>query len=165
MLEFVVMAIKKNDNNDDVRSNPDQTAKNDEDVFKTSEFPPEFFRTPEFDEEFFKTPEFPPDFFKTSPAEPLPPTDTNLTASDVAEWMESQVMKSDYLARDHAAYYIQGHFGDRFTFININGNLAIAREVLAEFYQRTKDTIVWCKSERYGRKRQPQDEPSREQKC
>lgn len=212
MLELVVMASKKNDDNDDEKSNLDQTSNQDEDIFKASESPLEFFKTPQFDEEFFKTPEFPPDlfktpefdeeffktpefrrdlfktpefdeeffktpefptdffktlefdeeffktptslqfFFKTSPAEPLPPPDPNLTASDVAEWMESQVMNTNYLAQDHAAYYIKGHFGDRFTFININGNLAIARDVLAEFYKRTKDTVVWCKTERYWRK-------------
>lgn len=67
------------------------------------------------------------------------------------------------LRQDDAAMYLAQKFGEEFTYFNKNGNLAIKKEVLAEFRELTPDH-VWVKGRRYWRPREGNDDPGRDQK-
>jgi hypothetical protein len=100
----------------------------------------------------------PPD---ANPEEPFPEPDPDLTASDVAKWMQQQVDTHRMLFQQSAVYHIMRHFGERFSKLNRNGNRGIADNVLWEFRQFNDKTVVWVWQERYWRERQPGDPPGR----
>ncbi|WFU52000.1 DUF6953 family protein [Sinorhizobium terangae] len=52
-----------------------------------------------------------------------------MTAAAAAEWMLEQVRENGMLEQEFAVYAIHRQFGDQFTYINENGNLAIAKPV------------------------------------
>lgn len=172
------MTKKKDDDADDIFGNfetPkwDDFPKLDADFFKTPELPnfdaidPSVFAP--VDDSLLNdlpTPDFPldPDW-ETKPSEPLPPPDPTLTAEDAAKWMKEEVERTGRLDQEHAVWQVKGHFGERFTRQNENGNLAFTPEVLKEFRKMTEHTVVWCKRERYWRKRQPSDPPKRQVPC
>ena len=83
---------------------------------------------------------------------------SSTSAKTVAEWMVSQIAEKGELYQEDAAYHIQQHFGNDFVYINDNGNLAIAKPVLAEFRKLTPADVVWVRSERYWRRRESFDE-------
>lgn len=62
-----------------------------------------------------------------------------------------------------AAYGLFDAFGETFTYINENGNLAIASSVLKAFRRLTEDTVVWSRSDRAWRRRCEGDLPGRQQ--
>ena len=95
------------------------------------------------------------------PEEPLPEPDPNVTAQDVARWMQQEVEAHGVLFQESAVYHIMRHFGTRFSRNNENGNPAIAKDVLREFRRLTTRTIVWVWLERYWRERRPGDPPGR----
>jgi hypothetical protein len=83
-------------------------------------------------------------------------------AADAARWMLGAFESGGgYLAQDDAALEIQRRFGDEFTYDNQNGNLAIRRDVLDEFRSLTADTVVWLRTERAWRRREPGDPAGR----
>ena len=88
---------------------------------------------------------------------------TAQTPEFVANWMLSQIEKAGDLYQDDAVSEIFDRFGDQFTHENENGNLAIAKPVLAAFRKITKDSVVWERGERRWRKRELSDEPGRQQ--
>ena len=79
------------------------------------------------------------------------------TALDAAEWMKSELEKEAILYQETAIYDISGRFGEQFTYINQNGNLAIGRDVLREFRRLTEPQVVWVRAERYWRWREAFD--------
>lgn len=83
-----------------------------------------------------------------------PTIDPTLTARDVAHWMKAEIDQCGYLEQEYAASHIGWSFGERFTRINDNGNMAIATEVLKEFRKLTELTVVWVKREKLWRRRQ-----------
>ena len=85
------------------------------------------------------------------------------TTQDVAEWMLSKLDKQPLLYQEVVVYEIERRFGAEFTYINNNGNIAITRGVLDAFRRLTGDDVVWVLSDRYWRRRQPGDEPGRQQ--
>lgn len=85
------------------------------------------------------------------------------TAESVARWMLSEIEKHGELYQASAVADISGTFGDDFTTENDRGNMAIAKPVLAAFRKLTSDTVVWDRNERMWRKREPSDDPSRQQ--
>jgi hypothetical protein len=86
------------------------------------------------------------------------------TAEAVAQWMFQELTtKPGLMFQEVIVWHIKQHFGDNFTYLNENGNLAIGRDVLREFRKLTKDSVVWDKRERAWRKRDQHDEPSRQQ--
>lgn len=91
----------------------------------------------------------------------LPPPDPNLTAAHAAAWMRDEVEREGYLHQGVAAYHVRDHFGERFTYSNENGNLAISRDVLRAFLRLTHRTVVWEWREFRWRLRQPGDPPTR----
>lgn len=90
-------------------------------------------------------------------------TSSSVTAKDVANWMVDTMRSSGELYQDEAVDHIAAHFGNEFTYENDAGNQAIAREVLREFRVLGGDDIVWMRSDRLWRLREPGDEPGRMQ--
>lgn len=85
------------------------------------------------------------------------------TAQDVAQWMLKELQNQGELHQDQVVYDIADKFGKGFTYLNESGNHAIGKDVLAAFLKLTGKKIVWIRSERYWRERQPGDEPGRNQ--
>ena len=85
------------------------------------------------------------------------------TALDVAKWMRGEVHRTKRLDQDAAVAEIKQRFGSYFVYENENGNPAISEHVLREFREITKSRIVWIKTGRYWRPREPGDRGSRQQ--
>jgi hypothetical protein len=85
------------------------------------------------------------------------------TPKDAALWMQSQVNSKGELYQVDAMDYIRLHFGSQFVTINASGNEGIAKSVLAAFNKLTAADVVWARNSRYWRRRQPGDEPGRQQ--
>jgi hypothetical protein len=85
------------------------------------------------------------------------------TAADVARWMVQEVERDGMLYQDEAAATIADKFGEEFTYENDNGNIAIRRDVLAEFRTLTQETVVWERGERLWRKREKFDDKGKRQ--
>jgi len=85
------------------------------------------------------------------------------TAEDVARWMVEQLEEQQYLYQEVVVGQIAQEFGDKFTYLNENGNLAIDKKVLREFRKITAAIAVWERFERMWRKREDYDSPGRSQ--
>lgn len=85
------------------------------------------------------------------------------SARDVAAWMLEEVMRSGYAEQESIGYEIVRRFGAGFVYDNENGNQAIGKDVLKEFRKLSADTIVWVRSGKAWRKREPSDDNSRMQ--
>jgi hypothetical protein len=73
---------------------------------------------------------------------------TRCTAQDVANWMATEVMTSDYLNQDKAVHDIAAKFGREFVYRNKAGGLSISRSVLVAFSVLKKERrIGWRRSE------------------
>jgi hypothetical protein len=86
-----------------------------------------------------------------------------MSSKDAAEWMVRELSKSGYLSQDVAVYGLQKAFNGEATYMNGNGNLAIAKPVLTAFRALTDDSIVWSRGDRAWRKRQNYDKSGRQQ--
>lgn len=86
-----------------------------------------------------------------------------MTERDVADWMLEQVQINKYLSQGSAVYEIDDMFGDKFTYQNENGNLAIGKGVLKEFKKISGDSVVWDKYDKAWRLRDGDDQPGRQQ--
>ena len=91
------------------------------------------------------------------------PKSPEATPAEVAAFMHERLKRDRILYQETVVYEIQSKFGERFTYINANGNYGIAKEVLKEWNKLTKGTVVWSRSERYWRKREPHDDPKTRQ--
>ena len=87
----------------------------------------------------------------------------SVTPKDVADWMHKEIRKRGLLHQCDVVYEIRDVFGEEFTYLNLNGNLAIDRRVLGEFRKLTEDTIVWDRSECFWRGRTKHDGSRRQQ--
>jgi hypothetical protein len=85
------------------------------------------------------------------------------TAQEVAQWMVEKIHKDGVLYQDEAATAIADKFGEKFTYINDNGNVAISRAVLKEFRKLTEKYVVWERGERMWRERGIFDEKGKRQ--
>jgi hypothetical protein len=83
------------------------------------------------------------------------------THDDVAKWMDEYVARHGELPQDEAAEEIEARFGAGFVYENENGNLAISKDVLKKFRERTENTVVWEPGYREWRKRERGDPPGR----
>lgn len=86
-----------------------------------------------------------------------------VTAKEVAKWMLVELKRAESLYQEQAVYDIGEKFGKRFTYENQNGNLAISKEVLAEFRKLTEDKVVWVRGDRMWRFRESYDSKGRGQ--
>jgi len=79
----------------------------------------------------------------------------------VAKWMYEKLKRDGILYQEEAVYEIKENFGEKYTYLNENGNPAIDRKVLKEFRKLTDKTVVWVRSGKYWRFREEGDEDSR----
>lgn len=87
----------------------------------------------------------------------------DVSTADVATWMLEKLRDEGLLYQEVVVHEIAERFGERFTYHNANGNLAISRAVLDAFRKLSGDDMVWCRSERYWRPREQWDLPGRQQ--
>ncbi len=81
---------------------------------------------------------------------------------EVADFMLQELKQQKYLYQDVIVTEIFSKYGEDFTHINDNGNLAINRDVLKEFRKLTEKDVVWERSERMWRMRESSDEARRQ---
>jgi len=81
----------------------------------------------------------------------------------IAKWMLRELIRAGSLPQATAADRIASKFGEKFTYTNTNGNLAIRKEVLDAFRKLTGDSVVWELGEHTWRRRQSHDHPGRQQ--
>jgi hypothetical protein len=86
-----------------------------------------------------------------------------MTPEAIAQWMFEELKREKYLYQEAVVTDIASKFGDQFTYINENGNLAIDRRVLREFRKLTETTGVWERGGRLWRLREGYDESGRRQ--
>ena len=84
------------------------------------------------------------------------------TFDAVAHWMLAQVERDGTLYQEEAVTDIEDRFGDSFIYENENGGTGICRAVLSAF-RKISDEVVWERGERLWRKREPYDDPGRQQ--
>jgi hypothetical protein len=84
---------------------------------------------------------------------------------EVARWMLQKMEGRPFgLYQDQTVVEIKQRFGEEFTYINANGNVAISKPVLAAFRRLSGDGVVWSRSERCWRRRAMWDrQPGRQQ--
>lgn len=86
-----------------------------------------------------------------------------MTPQEAAQWMLDELTKRKVLDQERAAYALRKQ-DKSLTYMNDNGNVAISKDVLAEFRKLTPgDDIVWSRSERHWRLRKKFDKPGRMQ--
>jgi hypothetical protein len=81
----------------------------------------------------------------------------NSTIQDVVDWMLEQVETEKILYQSQAVRYIQKAFGEKFTYLNGNSNLAISKDVLKVFRAVSIKTIVWNRRKYLWRPRKLDD--------
>ena len=86
-----------------------------------------------------------------------------MTPQEAAKWMLDELTKRKVLDQENAAWQLARQ-DKSLTYQNDNGNLAIAKPVLAAFNKLTKgEDVVWSRSERQWRFRKKYDRPGRMQ--
>ncbi|KQN74040.1 hypothetical protein [Devosia sp. Leaf64] len=86
-----------------------------------------------------------------------------MTPAQAAQWMVEQLAAKRYLDQETVAWQLH-KMDQSLTYSNANGNLAIAKPILAAFNKLTSDgDVVWSRSERQWRYRTKWDKPGRQQ--
>lgn len=86
-----------------------------------------------------------------------------MTPLEAAQWMVDQLNSRQILDQEQAVYALY-KLDKSLTYQNDNGNLAIAKPVLAEYRKLTETMdVVWSRSERQWRFRKQYDKPGRMQ--
>ncbi|MBO6853369.1 MAG: hypothetical protein JJ872_06335 [Marivivens sp.] len=86
-----------------------------------------------------------------------------MTPVEAAQWMFDELNKRKVLDQENAAWELTRK-DKSLTYQNDNGNLAIAKPVLAEFKKLTDgNDVVWSRSERQWRFREKYDKLGRMQ--
>jgi hypothetical protein len=86
-----------------------------------------------------------------------------MSSEQIAKWMLEELERVEFLYQETVVFDIASKFGDEFTVINDNGNMAIRRDILSAFRALTGDSVIWERGERMWRKRQAHDEVGRQQ--
>jgi hypothetical protein len=77
--------------------------------------------------------------------------------------MRDELDRGGFLSQADAVAGIKREFGTSFIYRNENGNPAIEKGVLRAFRELTEADVVWDRSAREWRHRQPGDAPTRVQ--
>jgi hypothetical protein len=85
------------------------------------------------------------------------------TPNDIARWMLALLKREGILSQHIAAHEIGRRFGEKFTPLNMSGNLSIRRDVLSAFKKISEKTVVWERGERRWRRRERGDLIGRQQ--
>lgn len=86
------------------------------------------------------------------------------TPEQIAQWMLEQLEREKYLYQSVVVFDISEKFGDEFTTINENGNMAIRKDILTKFRKLTGDSVIWERGQKLWRNREQYDEPGRLQR-
>jgi hypothetical protein len=86
-----------------------------------------------------------------------------MSASEIAEWMLEELQRVEFLYQETVVFDIASRFGEGFTQINDNGNMAIRKDVLSAFRRLTGGSVIWENGERMWRLRKSYDDPGRKQ--
>jgi hypothetical protein len=86
-----------------------------------------------------------------------------VTPDEIAAWMLAEVIREGTVYQDSMASDIENKFGEEFAPSNINGHMSIRPDVLKIFGKISKESVVWVKSDKAWRLREPHDEPGRQQ--
>jgi hypothetical protein len=84
-----------------------------------------------------------------------------MTPKQAAEWMVLELARVRWLDQETVAHHLHMNAPD-LVYINDNGNHGIDKRVLAAFNKLTPD-VVWSRSERQWRQREPYDTPGKRQ--
>ncbi len=87
--------------------------------------------------------------------------ENKISPADIAQWMLKEFEQSERLVQCLAAYQIRDMFGEEYVYQNENHNWAIKKEILEEFRNLTRDSVVWSRSEQLWRKRREYDPPGK----
>lgn len=85
-----------------------------------------------------------------------------MTPVDVASWMQEKLTKEDCLYQEDVVDYLVKLEREEFLVENTDGNLSLAKIVLAAFRKLNDESVVWVKSGKYWRYRVTEDEVGRE---
>lgn len=85
-----------------------------------------------------------------------------MDASEIADWMQDKLTKEDCLYQEDVVDYLVKLGREEFLVENSDGNLSLAKNVLAAFRKLNDESVVWVKSGKYWRFRVAEDEPSRD---
>jgi hypothetical protein len=90
--------------------------------------------------------------------------DNKYTPGDVAQWMRDLLLKQGgELYQSDALIGIRQTFGEAFVYLSRYGYHSINRKVLRAFRKLTHGAVVWERSEKLWRRRQPTDAKGRMQ--
>ncbi|MBP2001508.1 hypothetical protein J2Z69_002553 [Paenibacillus shirakamiensis] len=65
------------------------------------------------------------------------------TDQQVAEWMVEEIRFKGILRQEEAITHIKEHFGERFIFVNDNGNTSLSKEVKKSFRKLHGGRVAW----------------------
>ena len=82
---------------------------------------------------------------------------------EIANWILAKVRAGEDVYQEELVVTIRDTFGDNFTYENENGNLAIDKKILVVFREVSGDEVVWERSAKLWRLRNPKDAPGRQQ--
>jgi len=77
--------------------------------------------------------------------------------AEIADYMISILERNNYLQQLTIVEEIKNTFGEEFTYINQNGNLAIRKDILLIFKRKTAGKVVWESGEKRWRFRESYD--------
>ncbi|MFU2317807.1 DUF6953 family protein [Rahnella sp. PCH160] len=85
-----------------------------------------------------------------------------MTASEIADWMQAKLALESCLYQEDVVDHLVRLDREDFLVDNSDGNLSLAKNVLAAFRKLNEENVVWVKSGKYWRYRVAEDEPGRE---
>lgn len=85
-----------------------------------------------------------------------------MTASEIADWMQAKLALESCLYQEDVVDHLVKLDREDFLVENSDGNLSLAKNVLAAFRKLNEENVVWVKSGKYWRYRVAEDEPGRE---
>ena len=68
---------------------------------------------------------------------------------EVAKWLYNKIISEGTVYQETVVHEIADRFGDDFTYINVNDNLAIDRAVLGEFGKLKGAKVDWDSGEKF----------------
>jgi len=91
--------------------------------------------------------------------------DRQRTIEQVATWMEQRVRDTGRLTQSEVVKAMRNGAPEAASMLykNVNGNLAIDKEILRRFRDLTGDSVVWANQSQSWRLRRPEDPPGRRQ--
>lgn len=84
------------------------------------------------------------------------------TKEEIAQWMIDQFKERRTITQESMVRLIIRTFGREWSYKNKNGNLAIHKDVLAEFRKLNDGSIVWDRAYRHWQVKKPKNDPAKD---